>query len=63
MCFYLCTLNVEQKMYVANRGNEWKYVNITGAYFRFQVISTLRLPPQRLVISSRQKLRFGGICR
>lgn len=24
--FYLCTLNVEQEMYVASRGSEWKYV-------------------------------------
>jgi hypothetical protein len=32
-------------MYVANRGSEWKYVNLTVAYFRFQVISPLRLPP------------------
>jgi len=39
-------------MYVANRGNEWKYVNLTAAYFRFQVISPLRLPPQGWVINS-----------
>jgi len=51
--FVICVLNVEQKMYVANRGNEWKYVNLTAAYFRYQVISPLRLPPQRWVINSR----------
>ena len=50
--FVICVLNVEQKMYVANRGNEWKYVNLTAAYFRFQVISPLRLPPQGWVINS-----------
>ena len=51
--FVICVLNVEQKMYVANRGNEWKYVNLTAAYFRYQVISPLRLPPQRWVINPR----------
>ena len=51
--FVICVLNIEQKMYVANRGNEWKYVNLTAAYFRYQVISPLRLPPQRWVINPR----------
>ena len=27
-----------QKMYVANHGDEWKYVNLTAAYFQLWVI-------------------------
>jgi hypothetical protein len=36
--FLISVLSVWQKMYVANHGDEWKYVNLTAAYFQLGVI-------------------------